>query len=107
MLKQNESSQQSDDTPAPHTLTTLLDRITDHFTSAQQSQGERTPRPSHRPGRRTPAADPRTTSRAPRNRTDATAVVFPDDDGEGDTSHTLKPGAGASERLLLRSVVFS
>ncbi|WP_246019060.1 hypothetical protein [Saccharothrix australiensis] len=55
----------------------------------------------------TPAANPGVASRAPRNRTDATATVFLDADCEGDTYYTLNPGAGASERLLLRSVVFS
>lgn len=54
-----------------------------------------------------PGATPGTASRAPQNRTDATATVFLDADCEGDTYYTLAPGAGASERLLLRSVVFS
>ncbi|MFF7098156.1 hypothetical protein ACFY9A_38115 [Streptomyces rubradiris] len=46
-------------------------------------------------------------SRAPKNLTDSTATVFLDADCEGDTYYTLRPGAGASDRLLLRSVVFS
>ncbi|WP_432155022.1 hypothetical protein [Streptomyces tricolor] len=54
-----------------------------------------------------PAAEPGAASRAPRNLTDATATVFLDADCEGGISYTLPPGAGASERLLLRSVVFS
>ncbi|GHH11390.1 hypothetical protein [Streptomyces rubradiris] len=48
-----------------------------------------------------------TVSRAPKNLTNSTATVFLDADCEGDTYYTLRPGAGASERLLLRSVVFS
>ncbi|GAA2730836.1 hypothetical protein [Streptomyces nogalater] len=55
----------------------------------------------------TPAAAPGAVSRAPKNRTDATATVFLDADCEGDTYYTLPPGAGASDRLLVRSVVFS
>lgn len=54
----------------------------------------------------TPAAVPGTASRAPQNRTDATATVFLDDDCEG-PHYVLAPGADASQRLLLRSVVFS
>ncbi|MEW2513815.1 hypothetical protein [Streptomyces sp. NPDC046870] len=54
-----------------------------------------------------PGAAPGTASRAPRNRTDATATVFLNADCEGDTFYTLPPGASASDRLLLRSVVFS
>ncbi|MET9147724.1 hypothetical protein [Streptomyces sp. SAT1] len=54
-----------------------------------------------------PGSAPGTASRAPKNRTDATATVFLDADCEGDTYYTLRPGAGASDRLLLRSVVFS
>jgi hypothetical protein len=44
---------------------------------------------------------------APRNLTDATATVFLRADCEGDAFYSLRPGAGASERLLVRSVVFS
>ncbi|MFI8952746.1 hypothetical protein ACIGO6_40615 [Streptomyces sp. NPDC053750] len=54
-----------------------------------------------------PASEPGSASRAPKNRTDATATVFLDADCEGDTYYTLPPGTGASDRLLLRSVVFS
>lgn len=54
-----------------------------------------------------PGSAPGTVSRAPKNHTDATATVFLDADCEGDTYYTLRPGAGASDRLLLRSVVFS
>ncbi|MFF8998230.1 hypothetical protein [Streptomyces achromogenes] len=55
----------------------------------------------------TPAAGPGTVSRAPKNLTDSTATVFLDADCEGDAYYVLRPGAGASDRLLLRSVVFS
>ncbi|MFE5402735.1 hypothetical protein ACFQ9Z_15380 [Streptomyces sp. NPDC056580] len=54
-----------------------------------------------------PGSTPGTASRAPQNRTDATATVFLNADCEGDTYYTLHPGAGASDRLLPRSVVFS
>ncbi|MGW2772001.1 hypothetical protein ACWC4C_05500 [Streptomyces olivaceoviridis] len=54
-----------------------------------------------------PASEPGSASRAPKNRTDATATVFLNADCEGDTYYTLPPGSGASDRLLLRSVVFS
>ncbi|MEU6587717.1 hypothetical protein ABZ923_00505 [Streptomyces sp. NPDC046881] len=54
-----------------------------------------------------PSSAPGTPSRAPKNRTDATATVFLDTDCTGDTYYTLPPGTGASDRLLLRSVVFS
>ncbi|MET9448908.1 hypothetical protein [Streptomyces cinerochromogenes] len=54
-----------------------------------------------------PASEPGSASRAPKNRTDATATVFLDADCEGGIYYTLPPGTGASERLLLRSVVFS
>ncbi|MER7486139.1 hypothetical protein ABTY20_09595 [Streptomyces sp. NPDC126497] len=54
-----------------------------------------------------PGSAPGTASGSPQNRTDATATFFLDADCEGDTYYTLLPGAGASERLLLRSVVFS
>ncbi|MFI0898482.1 hypothetical protein [Streptomyces sp. NPDC020983] len=54
-----------------------------------------------------PGSVPGTASRAPQNRTDATATVFLHADCEGDVYYTLAPGAGASDRLLLRSVVFS
>ncbi|PCG84438.1 hypothetical protein CIB93_19590 [Streptomyces sp. WZ.A104] len=43
---------------------------------------------------------------SPRNFTDATAVLFTDADCEGD-HFALRPGGRASERLKLRSVVFS
>ncbi|CAL9302629.1 hypothetical protein [Streptomyces sp. SudanB182_2057] len=55
----------------------------------------------------TRGAGPGAVSRAPKNLTDSTATVFLDADCEGDTYYTLRPGAGASDRLLLRSVVFS
>lgn len=55
----------------------------------------------------TPAAEPGTVSRAPKNHTDATAIVFLGTDCEGDTYYVLPPGEGASDRLLARSVVFS
>ncbi|MEU2390988.1 hypothetical protein [Streptomyces sp. NPDC007369] len=54
-------------------------------------------------------ADPGASSPAhsPRNRTDATAVVFTEPDCEGDW-FSLRPHTGyGSERLKLRSVVFS
>ncbi|MFF9981332.1 hypothetical protein [Streptomyces erythrochromogenes] len=52
------------------------------------------------PGASTPA-------HSPRNRTDATATVFTEPDCEGDY-FTLRPRTGyGSERLGLRSVVFS
>ncbi|MFE7579525.1 hypothetical protein ACFU5Z_32735 [Streptomyces sp. NPDC057521] len=54
-----------------------------------------------------PASVPGTASRAPKNLTDATAIVFLGADCEGDTYYVLPPGKGASDRLLLRSVVFS
>ncbi|WP_173883391.1 hypothetical protein [Streptomyces pharetrae] len=54
-----------------------------------------------------PGSAPGTTSRTPQNYTNATATVFLDADCEGDTYYTLPPGTGASDRLLLRSVVFS
>ncbi|MEV7107624.1 hypothetical protein [Streptomyces atroolivaceus] len=44
---------------------------------------------------------------APKNVTDATATVFLNADCDGDVYYTLRPGGGASERLKLRSVVFS
>jgi hypothetical protein len=54
-----------------------------------------------------PGSAPGSVSRAPKNYTDATATVFLDADCEGDTYYVLPPGRGASDRLLLRSVVFS
>lgn len=54
-----------------------------------------------------PASEPGTPSRAPRNLTDATATVFLAPDCEGETYYTMRPGVRASERLLMRSVVFS
>ncbi|MFJ8767013.1 hypothetical protein [Streptomyces clavifer] len=44
---------------------------------------------------------------APKNLTNATATVFLAADCEGDVFYTLRPGGGASERLEVRSVVFS
>ncbi|WP_199272574.1 hypothetical protein [Streptomyces broussonetiae] len=44
---------------------------------------------------------------APKNRTDATAIVFLDPDCEGDTYYVMNPGKVLSDRLKLRSVVFS
>ncbi|MFD0888641.1 hypothetical protein ACFQ08_29245 [Streptosporangium algeriense] len=44
---------------------------------------------------------------APKNLTDATATVFLEAGCRGDAFYSLRPGAGASERLLVRSVVFS
>lgn len=44
---------------------------------------------------------------APKNLTDSTATVFLEAGCMGDAFYSLPPGAGASERLLLRSVVFS
>jgi hypothetical protein len=43
----------------------------------------------------------------PKNGTRSTATVFPDADCAGGVSSTLRPGGGASGRLLVRSVVFS
>ncbi|KMS66776.1 hypothetical protein ACZ91_67850 [Streptomyces regensis] len=51
--------------------------------------------------------EPGSAGRAPKNRTDATATAFLNTDCQGDTYYTLPPGTGASDRLLLRSVVFS
>ncbi|WP_394437094.1 hypothetical protein [Streptomyces sp. SGAir0957] len=53
------------------------------------------------------ASEPGAASRAPKNRTNATATVFLGTDCEGGTYYTLPPGKGASDRLLVRSVVFS
>ncbi|MGA4844936.1 hypothetical protein ACOBQB_01065 [Streptomyces sp. G5(2025)] len=45
---------------------------------------------------------------SPKNRTDATAVVFLNADCEGDAFFSLRPHTGGgSERLKVRSVVFS
>ncbi|MBW5420300.1 hypothetical protein GKQ77_01775 [Streptomyces sp. BG9H] len=45
---------------------------------------------------------------SPKNRTDATAVVFLNADCEGDVFFSLRPHTGGgSERLKVRSVVFS
>ncbi|MEU4579498.1 MULTISPECIES: hypothetical protein [Nonomuraea] len=44
---------------------------------------------------------------APKNLTDATATVFLERGCAGDVYYSLRPGAGASDRLLVRSVVFS
>ncbi|MDT0615841.1 hypothetical protein [Streptomyces lancefieldiae] len=54
-----------------------------------------------------PGSTPGSPSRAPQNRTDATATVFLEADCDGDTYYSLPPGTGASDRLLVRSVVFS
>ncbi|MFH9821141.1 hypothetical protein [Streptomyces sp. NPDC017230] len=54
-----------------------------------------------------PGSAPGSASRAPRNLTDSTATVFLGADCSGDTYYTLRPGSGASDRLLVRSVVFS
>ncbi|MCN9242367.1 hypothetical protein NGF19_16470 [Streptomyces sp. RY43-2] len=54
-----------------------------------------------------PGSEPGSPGRAPKNRTDATATVFLGADCEGDIYYTLRPGAGAGDRLLVRSVVFS
>ncbi|MGW2679186.1 hypothetical protein [Streptomyces sp. NPDC001436] len=54
-----------------------------------------------------PASEPGSASRAPKNHTDATATVFLGTDCEGDTYYVLPPGKGASDRLLVRSVIFS
>lgn len=54
-----------------------------------------------------PASEPGSPSRAPKNLTDATATVFLAADCQGETSYTMRPGARASERLQVRSVVFS
>ncbi|MBB5857648.1 hypothetical protein ACFQ05_18755 [Amycolatopsis umgeniensis] len=44
----------------------------------------------------------------PRNDTDSTAVVFQDDDCKSDSYFSLRPNGGrGSDRLLLRSVIFS
>ncbi|GAB3741180.1 hypothetical protein GCM10027598_71680 [Amycolatopsis oliviviridis] len=44
----------------------------------------------------------------PRNDTDSTAVVFLDDDCSSDSYFSLRPyGGRGSDRLLLRSVIFS
>ncbi|WP_158882927.1 hypothetical protein [Amycolatopsis anabasis] len=43
----------------------------------------------------------------PRNNTHSSATMFKDSDCEGDAYFTLKPGGKASDRLKLRSVVFS
>lgn len=44
----------------------------------------------------------------PRNNTDSTAVVFLDDDCKSDSYFSLRPyGGRGSDRLLLRSVIFS
>ncbi|MER5641265.1 hypothetical protein ABT095_30510 [Kitasatospora sp. NPDC002227] len=44
---------------------------------------------------------------APKNGTRSTATVFLDADCAGETYFVLRPGGGASERLLMHSVVFS
>ncbi|MEU8693277.1 hypothetical protein [Streptomyces sp. NPDC048665] len=44
---------------------------------------------------------------APKNRTDATAVVFLDPHCEGDTYYVMNPGKVLGDRLKLRSVIFS
>ncbi|MBW5248710.1 hypothetical protein P8A21_18720 [Streptomyces poriferorum] len=54
-----------------------------------------------------PGSEPGSAAYAPKNRTDAVATVFLEADCTGDAYFTLRPGGGASERLLVRSVVFS
>jgi hypothetical protein len=54
-----------------------------------------------------PQIEPGSAAYAPKNRTDASATVFLEADCEGDAYYTLRPGGRASERLLVRSVVFS
>ncbi|WP_327710264.1 hypothetical protein OG912_18105 [Streptomyces sp. NBC_00464] len=54
-----------------------------------------------------PGSEPGSAAYAPKNRTDATATVFLDEDCSGGAYYTLRPGGGASDRLLVRSVVFS
>ncbi|MFI0167581.1 hypothetical protein [Streptomyces sp. NPDC017095] len=54
-----------------------------------------------------PGSEPGSPGRAPKNRTDATATVFLAAGCEGDVYYTLPSGAGAGDRLLVRSVVFS
>ncbi|GAA3006985.1 hypothetical protein [Streptomyces fulvorobeus] len=54
-----------------------------------------------------PGSEPGSAAYAPHNRTDATATVFLEAGCEGDAFYTLRPGGGASDRLLVRSVVFS
>lgn len=53
-------------------------------------------------------ADPGSTEPAfaPRNMTDSTVTMFTDPDCEGDY-YSLRPGGKATDRLKLRSVVFS
>ncbi|GGU99383.1 hypothetical protein GCM10010275_42820 [Streptomyces litmocidini] len=53
------------------------------------------------------AQEPGSAAYAPKNRTDATAVVFLEPNCEGDSFYSLRPGGGASDRLLVRSVLFS
>ncbi|MET8969574.1 hypothetical protein [Streptomyces hydrogenans] len=55
----------------------------------------------------TPGSEPGTPGYAPKNRTNATAVVFLEAGCRGDAFYSLRPGGGASDRLLVRSVVFS
>lgn len=54
-----------------------------------------------------PGAEPGSAAYAPRNRTDAVATVFLEAGCTGDAYYSLRPGGGASDRLLVRSVVFS
>ncbi|MFF7813389.1 hypothetical protein ACF1E9_12865 [Streptomyces roseolus] len=54
-----------------------------------------------------PGSEPGSPAYAPKNRTDATAVVFLEANCQGDAFYALRPGGGASDRLLVRSVVFS
>jgi hypothetical protein len=49
----------------------------------------------------------RSAAYSPRNLTDATAVVFREADCDGDDFYSLGPGASGSERLQVRSVLFS
>lgn len=53
-------------------------------------------------------ADWDTSAFRPRNNTNSRAVVFKDSECEGDAYFSLRPNGGhGSDRLLLRSVVFS
>ena len=54
-----------------------------------------------------PEATEQNPAYAPKNRTGSTATVFLDLDCHGDVFSSLRPGGVASERLLMRSVMFS
>lgn len=53
------------------------------------------------------ASDGTSPAYAPQNKTDATATVYLEADCDGTVLYRLRPGGGASERLLVRSVRFS